>query len=236
MNTNSLHSTIRHKLNAVHTRIRTAMETANRTDNVRLVAISKFQPTEAIHYAALCGHVDFGENYLQEALEKQHTLQQNTNTPPLYWHFTGHIQSRKAKDIVGRFHLIHSLDSIKLANTIQKAAAQQNIQQAVLIQVNIGDETQKSGIHTSQVLSLAQHLTKCPNIQLQGLMCLPPVFDAGLAARPWFAQLRQLKEEIAENIQRPLPHLSMGMSGDLEAAILEGATLVRIGTDIFGHR
>ncbi len=212
------------------------LEAKREPSSLTLVAISKLQPAEAVHCAALAGQVHFGENYVQEALAKQDALAHMPNPTSLQWHFTGHIQSRKAKDVVGRFGLIHTVDSEKLARIIDQCAAQKNIRQSILIQVNVGEEEQKSGITPKDLPALTQYILSCPNLELQGLMCLPPVFDAGLAARPHFAFLHSLRQELNQAFNINLPHLSMGMSGDLEAAILEGATLVRVGTDIFGAR
>ncbi len=228
-------------LTDVKRRIAKAIKDAERhtQDNVELVAVSKLQPAEAVHFAALGGQVDFGENYVQEALLKQDELATKFSQKDLRWHFTGHLQSRKAKEVVGRFDLIHTVDSEKLARIINQCAEQKNIRQAVLIQVNVGEEEQKSGISPNELSALAKYIISCPHLELQGLMCLPPVFDAGMAARPHFALLRSLRDQLAEEYTAQAPnfkHLSMGMSGDLEAAILEGATLVRVGTDIFGSR
>ncbi len=226
-------------LATVQERIAKALQEAGREPHsLSLVAISKLQPAEAVQCAALAGQSCFGENYVQEALAKQDiiTALQDGVSLPLQWHFTGHIQSRKAKDVVGRFDLIHTVDSEKLARIIDQCAAQKNIRQAILIQVNVGEEEQKSGISPKDLPALTKYILSCPNLELQGLMCLPPVFDAGLAARPHFALLRHLRAELQDMYGVELPHLSMGMSGDLEAAILEGATLVRVGTDIFGAR
>ncbi len=218
----------------VHERMHKAMQDAGRTDDITLIAISKLQSADAIQEAAFCGQMHFGENYLQEATAKQELL---TNHPSsLFWHFTGHIQSRKAKDVVGRFGLIHTVDSEKLAQMLEQHAAKLSIIQPVLIQVNIGSEAQKSGIAIKDLAHLAEKIIKCPHLELQGLMCLPPVFDAGMAARPYFEHLRILRDNLNKEFALNLPHLSMGMSGDMEAAIWEGATLLRVGTDIFGHR
>ncbi len=233
----ALCTSIQQGLSHVRQRIATALKEAQRPEHsLSLIAISKLHPAEAVHYAALGGQVDFGENYVQEALAKQDELTEKFVQQNLCWHFTGHIQSRKAKDVVGRFTLIHTVDSEKLARILNQCAAQKNIRQAILIQVNVGNEEQKSGISPAELPALTKFILSCPHLELQGLMCLPPVFDAGLAARPHFALLRNLRDILCKEFHCSLPHLSMGMSGDLEAAILEGATLVRVGTDIFGAR
>ena len=225
------------RLEAVRQRVRTAMQTAGRSlDEVTLVAVSKLHSAEAVLAVALAGQRHFGENYMQEACAKQDALAAEAQCPPLTWHFTGHVQSRKAKEVVGRFTLIHTLDTEKLAKIMDRLAGEQGLRQAVLIQVNVGAEEQKSGVSLADLPALAEAVAQCPHLDLQGLMCLPPVFDAGLEARPHFALLRKQRELLRLRLGLPLPHLSMGMSGDLEAAVLEGATLVRVGTDIFGAR
>ncbi len=212
-------------------RMHKAMDMAKRK-NVTLVAISKLQSVADMRKVAEAGQVHFGENYVQEALAKQDELADLS----LEWHFTGHIQSRKAKDVAGRFGLIHTVDSEKLALLLNQHAQQMQTKQAVLIQVNVGSEQQKSGVDIKDLASLAEKIISCEHLSLQGLMCLPPVFDAGMAARPHFELLRKLRDSLVRDFACELPHLSMGMSGDMEAAILEGATLVRVGTDIFGAR
>ncbi len=223
---------IAHGLAHVQERMHKAMQEAQRTDEVTLVAISKLQSAEAIRAAADSGQMHFGENYVQEALAKQDELHDLS----VQWHFTGHIQSRKAKDVVGRFGLIHTVDSEKLALLIEQHATKIDIIQPVLIQVNVGSEAQKSGVAIKDLPNLAEKISMRTHLDLQGLMCLPPVFDAGLAARPHFELLRTLRDDLASKLGCALPHLSMGMSGDMEAAIFEGATIVRVGTDIFGSR
>ena len=237
---------IQNRLQNIYKRIKDAMLSANRTDHngnvqtnsIKLIAVSKLHPSSAIYEALLAGQVDFGENYVQEALSKQEEFNMIEHKEVLNWHFIGHIQSRKAKDIVGRFTLIHSVDSEKLAKNLQQHAEQKGICQPILVQVNIGGECQKSGVNIKDLKTLVENILTYPNLELQGLMCIPPVFDAGLLARPYFALLRKLRDDLAEefDIKKQLQHLSMGMSGDLEAAILEGATLIRVGTDIFGKR
>ena len=225
------------RLAAVRARVDAAVRAAGRgIDEVTLVAVSKLHSAEDMLAVALAGQRDFGENYVQEACAKQETLGNTPQCPPLRWHFTGHVQSRKAKEVVGRFALIHTLDTEKLAGIMDRLAAEQGMRQAVLLQVNVGAEEQKSGVPLAELPALAEVVAGCAHLDLQGLMCLPPVFDAGMEARPHFALLRELRETLCTRLGLPLPHLSMGMSGDLEAAVLEGATLVRVGTDIFGAR
>lgn len=204
-------------------------------DTVRLLAISKFQPAAAIIQAAELGQRDFGENYVQEALAKRTELERLPCE--LRWHMTGHIQGKKAARVAGAFWLIHTLDSIRLADALEKALPGTGARQKVLIEVNIANEPQKAGIMIADLSALAGHvLQNCPQLELLGLMCLPPVFDSGEAARPYFAKLRHLRDKLEQDLRVSLPELSMGMSGDFAAAIAEGATIVRIGTAIFGPR
>ncbi len=203
-------------------------------EDITLVAVSKFHSPEAIGVVADMGQLDFGENYVQEATHKQKLLE---DLKTLRWHMIGHIQSRKASTVAGSFSLVHTLDSVKLADIMEKNLASRDLDQKVLIEVNIADEDQKSGVRVGDLFQLVEHVeTSCPHLKLQGLMCLPPVFDSGEAARPYFAQLYNLREKINQMAGRSMPHLSMGMSGDFVAAIEEGATIVRIGTNIFGQR
>lgn len=213
--------------------------------DVRLVAISKTHPASALAALAAMwknGTPTFGENYVQEAVEKQTAvaslLVKSANAAPTpEWHFTGHVQSRKAKEVVGRFSLIHTLDSEKLAGQIQKTVRETALPpQAVLIQVNIGDESQKSGVSAAVAEKLITTVMPLPEIAIQGLMCLPPICDDAEASRTHFVKLRLLRDDLVSRTGLRLPHLSMGMSHDCEVAIAEGATMVRIGSDIFGSR
>ncbi len=231
------------RLASVRHRLDEAVRVAGRAhDEVTLVAVSKFHPAAAVEaLARLAGHSAFGESYVQEALEKQQELA----TLDIAWHFIGHVQSRKARDVAGRFALIHTVDSGKLARKLHGvmqalAEAEQSFAgavQDVLIQVNIGCEPQKSGVAADdELLQLADSIAGMDSLRLKGLMCMPPLSCQGDEAKPYFAQLRQLKEQLEPRIGHALPHLSMGMSHDFEQAVAEGATLVRVGTDIFGER
>lgn len=211
--------------------------TGRARNEVHLLAVSKFQPASAIAETAKLGQRDFGENYVQEALTKREELESITGSNELRWHMIGHIQSRKAPLVAGAFWLIHTLDSIHLANGLEKALVKLEKRQKVLLEVNIANEPQKAGIMPLELPKLAAYvLEHCPHLDLQGLMCLPPVFDSGEAARPYFAKLRQLRDNLETETGKKLPELSMGMSGDFATAIAEGATIVRIGTAIFGPR
>lgn len=224
------------RLAAVRERLAGAARSAGRRpDDVTLVAVSKFHPVEAVMAAFDFGQRIFGENYVQEALAKQEGF------PALIarggqWHCIGHVQTNKAKDVAGRFALIHTVDSLKFAQALERRLPPGDARQAVLVQVNIGGEAQKAGVAEADLPALLEGVLALPRLDVRGLMCLPPLFDAGEAARPFFARLRELRDEQARRFGVPLPELSMGMSGDFVPAVKEGATLVRIGTDIFGVR
>ena len=229
------------RLARVRERMKQAAEAAGRPlSGITLIAVSKFHPLAAVAAVAACGQSEFGENYLEEAVEKQaHT---ESNDARLRWHFIGHLQSRKASDAAGRFVLIHTVDSIKTAVRLQKGmearAAKENAPafQDILIQVNIGAEAQKSGVAENDLVSLARAVEQCSLLRLLGLMCLPPFFHDAESSRPFFRRLRLLRDDLAARLGHALPHLSMGMSLDFETAIAEGATFIRVGTDIFGPR
>jgi PLP dependent protein len=197
----------------------------------RLLAVSKLHPAEDVLALFKAGQTMFGENYVQEALSKMATLPQGIS-----WHFIGHLQTNKVKNVVGRFSLIHGVDSLKLARSLHRQAEVQGAVQDVLVQVNLAGETQKSGIFEADLPPLAEFLSESLSLRWQGLMLMPPFFDDPERARPYFARLRELAENLRDAFGLPLPELSMGMTGDFEAAIEEGATLVRIGTRIFGER
>lgn len=212
-------------------------ESGRARDAVRLVAISKLHSADDMAIIAALGQSDFGENYVQEALAKQDVLATNPACTNMRWHMTGHIQSRKAALVAGAFDLIHTLDSKKLADALEKRLSMLDRKQAILVEVNVGEESQKSGVMAGDLPELADYVVEhCPHLDMQGLMCLPPVFDAGEAARPYFAQLRELANALRHQTGMALPELSMGMSGDFTVAIAEGATMIRIGSNIFGPR
>ena len=221
------------RLEAVRGRLAGAARIAGRKpEDVRLIAVSKLHPVEAILAAYGFGQRVFGENYVQEALAKQEVL------PDLdvEWHCIGHVQTNKAKDVTGRFALIHTVDTLKFAETLARRLPEDIPVQRVLLQVNIGNEPQKAGVDEHDLPSLAEAVLALPRLEVRGLMCLPPFFDDGEAARPYFARLRELRDDLEARLGIKLPELSMGMSGDCVQAVEEGATLVRVGTDIFGPR
>lgn len=221
-------------LAAINERIRAAAEKAGRYPaSVRLVAVSKTRPAADITAAFQAGQSLFGENYIQELVPKLAQIQE-----PVQWHVIGHLQSNKVKYIAGQVAMIHSVDRFSLAQEIDRQWGRLGKTCDVLIQVNISGEATKSGTTEEGAIQLVRECALLPNIRVKGLMTMPPFFDAPEAARPFFAELRRLAEVVAaERIDGvEMVELSMGMSGDFEAAIQEGATLVRVGTAIFGER
>ncbi|MFO7717699.1 MAG: YggS family pyridoxal phosphate-dependent enzyme [Desulfohalobium sp.] len=199
---------------------------------VTLVAVSKYQPVAALQAVHAVGQADFGENYIQEALEKQDQIA----ALALRWHFIGHLQRNKAKFVPGRFDLVHTVDSLRLAQMLDKKAAEAGVRQDILLQVNLGGEAQKAGLDPEALWQALDGVAELPHLRLRGLMTMPPFFNDPKRVRPLFARLRELRDAAATRLALALPHLSMGMSGDFEVAIAEGATLVRIGTRLFGPR
>lgn len=225
---------ISRNLAEINERIRTAAEKAGRDPaSVRLVAVSKTRPAADISAAFHAGQTVFGENYIQELVQKLAEVPEAVE-----WHVIGHLQSNKVKYIAGQVTLIHSVDRISLAEEIDRQWGRLGRICDVLIQVNISGEATKSGTTGEEAIRLVRECALLPNIRVRGLMTMPPFFDDPDAARPYFAGLRQLSKIIeAERIAGvEMAELSMGMSGDFEAAVQEGATLVRIGTAIFGER
>jgi len=225
---------ISRNLSNIRSRIRAAAESAGRDpDSVRLVAVSKTRPAVDIIEAFHAGQTVFGENYIQELTTKLDQVPE-----PVEWHVIGHLQSNKVKYIAGRVALIHSVDRLSLAEEISRQWGRLELVCPVLIQVNISGESTKSGTTEEEALQLVRECALLPNIRVSGLMTMPPFFDDPEAARPFFAGLRRLASAIdAAGIAGvEMRELSMGMSGDFEAAIQEGATLVRVGTAIFGER
>jgi PLP dependent protein len=231
---------LKENLENVLSRIRNAAINCGRNPkSVCLVAVTKTVPVHRIRAAIEADITIFGENYVQEAKDKINEL----SAYPVSWHFIGTLQSNKVKYVVKLFDLIHSVDSIKLIMEIDKQAKKISKTQDILIQVNVAGEVQKSGISPDQVFEMLKAVSKLENISVKGLMTMPPYFNDPEKVRPFFKQLRELsnriKKELSDLSYPPhirLDELSMGMTGDFEAAIDEGATMVRIGTAIFGER
>lgn len=223
------------RLQSVRKRIEEAAKACGRNpESVRLIAVSKTMGTNRVREAIEAGVIILGENYVQEARIKINDL----SAYPVSWHFIGHLQSNKAKYAVRLFDLIHSVDSLKLARELNKQAQKINKIQDILIQVNIGEEPAKSGALSQDTEKLLQDVSDLENLALKGLMTMPPFFNNPEKVRPFFAALRELRDRLKQQCLAhvTLNELSMGMTGDFEAAIQEGATLVRIGTAIFGVR
>lgn len=216
-------------------RIRCAAERAGRLpEMVRLVAATKTVPAERIREGLGVGLSLLGENRMQEALSKGALLRDLSPR----WHFIGQLQRRKVRDAVGTFELIHSVDSVELAQEINRRAGDAGIQQAVLLEVNIAGEASKAGFSTQGLMQALGLLGDLPHLRIHGLMTIPPPTEQPEAARPYFRALRELGARIAaQRISSVvMQEYSMGMSHDFEVAIEEGATLVRVGTAIFGAR
>lgn len=209
-----------------------AIEHGRKPEEITLLGVSKKQPVSQILEAFASGQMFFGENYLQEAKLKQEQIQ----SPKVRWHFIGHVQSNKAKDLVGRFDLIHSVDRYKVAEMISKRAADLEITQSILIEINVAGEMSKSGMSVEQCLEDFEAVSKLSHLKVEGLMCFPPMDDDFTRQRAYFAIARKLKHTIEERFNYPLRHLSMGTTLDFKAAIAEGSTLVRVGTALFGPR
>ncbi|HAK58784.1 MAG TPA: YggS family pyridoxal phosphate-dependent enzyme [Nitrospiraceae bacterium] len=226
--------TIADNLHTVMGRISAAAEGAGRAPlAVTLVVVTKTIDVERIREAVAAGAAILGENRVQEAKEKIEHL-----GPLAPWHLIGHLQSNKAKYAVNLFDLIHSVDSIELAREIDRQAAKIGKVQDVLVEVNIAGEKAKHGADRDAVLSLVREVAQLRNMAIKGLMTMPPFSDSPEDSRPYFRHLRELSDRVAQE-QIPgvsMHELSMGMSGDYEVAIEEGATMVRVGTAIFGER
>lgn len=230
---------LQERLAAVRARIVQACETASRpADAVRLLAVSKTFPAEAVREAADAGQTEFGENYVQEAVEKIAALRSmkvSPASPPLVWHFIGPIQSNKTRPIAENFDWVHSIDRDKIARRLSEQRPESLPPLQVCIEVNVSGEASKSGVSPADVAELAHLVAGLPRLKLRGLMAIPEPTDDMALQRRRFATLRELLETLQKD-GLALDTLSMGMSADMDAAIAEGATMVRIGTAIFGAR
>ena len=225
-------TTISTNLQAVRVRIAAAAQLAGRAvEDIRLLAVSKTFPPERVREAAQAGQIAFGENYLQESLEKIAALADLG----LEWHFIGPLQSNKTRPVAEHFSWVHGIERLKIAERLSAARGAARPPLQVCIQVNVSGEASKSGVSPGETAALAHAVAGLPNLRLRGLMAIPEPTDDMPLARQRFAMLRELREVLNE-AGMALDTLSMGMSHDLEAAILEGATIVRVGTAIFGER
>ncbi len=231
----TLHADIAARLSEIRERIGLSADRAGRrAGDVRLVAVSKTYPLECVRAAVDAGQQDFGENRVQEALQKIGAAADL----PVRWHLIGHLQSNKAKRAAGAFACIHSIDSVGLLRDLDRAAVLAGATPDALIQVDLAGEDTKFGAPEDQVRAIVDEAAACGAVRLAGLMILPPYFDDAEEVRPYFARLRQLRDRLcADGVPaHSLRELSMGMSHDFEVAIEEGATIVRVGTAIFGPR
>ena len=221
---------IRERLTIVQARVGAAAYKAGRdASSIRLVLASKTQPSEAIRAAANAGARDFGENYVQEAIAKRAELSDLTD---IRWHLIGHLQTNKVKVAASAFALIHSVDSVRLAEALTRAQPSPRVH--ALIEVNLGGEASKTGVAPDGVAAILDAARD--KLEIDGLMTIPPPASTAEAARPYFAQLRELRDRLATQSGYALSELSMGMTDDFEVAVEEGATIVRIGRAVFGER
>ena len=238
-------SALGERLAAVRGRVEAALARAGRPPgSARIIGVTKRHPAEVIRAARDHGILDIGESYAQEMAAKIDTLAapaaaaepiSELAAPSLRWHFIGHLQRNKAKLVVGRAALVHAVDSLALARTIDRLAGARGIVQPVLVAVNLGGEAQKSGVAPEDAAALLETMSAMAHVSCVGLMTMPPLAQVAEDSRPYFHRLRVLRDDLCTPSQ-PLPELSMGTTGDFEVAVEEGATLVRIGTAIFGPR
>ena len=228
-------TTIKNNISAIETRLQRAASDAGRTvSDILLLAVSKTRTSAQIDEAMAAGINSFGENYLQEAIDKISAFPR----AKLDWHFIGPLQSNKTRLAAENFAWIHSVDRLKIAQRLSVQRPPSVVPLNICLQINIDNESTKSGFTPAQALEAALEIARLPSIRLRGLMAIPQSRDSLKDQRAPFRRLRELKDQINERLDnsQKLDTLSMGMSGDLEAAILEGATIVRVGTDIFGAR
>jgi len=227
--------TIAVRWQAVQARVAAACERAGRPlGDVTVIAVSKTHPADAIREALAAGATDFGENYAQELATKFTELGAAAPPHAIRWHFIGRLQRNKAKLVAGRVALVHAVDTVELAEELGKRAG--GVVQPILLAVNLAGEDTKGGVTAESAPALARALAAVGGCSLAGLMTMPPPSDDAWAGQPYFEGLRALRDRLRDDLGRPLPVLSMGMSHDFEVAIACGATHIRVGTAIFGHR
>ena len=198
---------------------------------ITLMAVSKYQPVSSIQEAITAGQLIFGENKVQEGVDKVAQFDESVE-----WHMIGHLQRNKARKVVTSFDCIHGVDSLKLASHINNIAIDLNKVVSIYLQINIAKEPQKSGFLVEQLEADFTQITQLSNLKIMGLMCIPPATETAENSRKWFSETRKLKEKLEADFSIKLPGLSMGMSSDFDIAIEEGATIVRVGSTIFGAR
>lgn len=225
---------INENIRIVKKNIEMACERSGRTvSDVTLIAVSKTKPVSDIQEAYDAGTIDFGENKVQELTDKYPVLPKD-----IKWHLIGHLQTNKVKYIVDKVHLIHSVDSVKLASQIEKECEKKNIHMDILMEVNVAEEDTKFGLKYDETINVIKEISHFSHVHIKGLMTIAPFTENPEDNRIYFKKLKQLSDEISalqiENVK--MKELSMGMTGDYEVAVEEGATLVRVGTGIFGNR
>jgi pyridoxal phosphate enzyme (YggS family) len=223
---------ISENLERVRKRIAEASAKAGRVaDAIELVAITKTHPVERIREAIEAGQMLFGESRVQEARRKIPELPSN-----LRWHFVGHLQKNKIRHALPLFELFHGLDSLALVQEIDRIAADEGMRPRALLEVNVAGEGSKFGFKAETLCTEMESLLSLPRLSIEGLMCIPPLAEEAEASRKFFVRLRDLRDSLEKEFHVKLPHLSMGMTNDFQIAVEEGATLVRVGTAIFGER
>ena len=208
-----------------------AAKAGRSTNDIELVAITKTHPAEKVREAVDAGHTLFGESRVQEARAKIPELPSN-----LRWHFVGHLQRNKIRHALPLFELFHGVDSLALAQEMNRIAAEEGGHPCVLLEVNVAEEGSKFGFKAQSLRGEMESLLALPRLSIEGLTCIPPLADEPEASRTFFVQLRDLRDSLEKEFDLRLPHLSMGMTQDFGIAVQEGATLVRVGTAIFGER
>jgi pyridoxal phosphate enzyme (YggS family) len=225
-------SEIARNLSIISERVRAACARVGRgPEAVELIAVSKTFPVESVREAVEAGHIHFGESKLQEAESKISAL-----PGAWHWHFIGRVQRNKVRKLLSHFEVIHGIDSLRLAAYADDIAGEMGLFPKVFLQVNIGDEASKGGFGEDDLRVQMEQLLGLKRLEIMGLMAIPPAGPDADASRPWFARLRELRDSLELEFDVRLPALSMGMSGDFETAIEEGATHVRVGSAIFGKR
>ena len=219
-------------LNRVKNEIAQAAQVSGRkVTDIELIAVSKTHPTEIVREAVDAGHLVFGESKVQEARAKIPLLPSN-----IRWHLIGHLQKNKIRHALPLFEMIHSVDSLELAQAIDRIAHEDGLHPRILLEVNVAGEGSKFGFKTTTLRAELESLLLLPRLSIEGLMCIPPLAEEAETSRNYFVELRELRDALEQEFQVKLPHLSMGMTNDYSVAVEEGATLVRVGTAIFGER
>ena len=208
-----------------------AQVSGRKVTDIELIAVTKTHPTEIVREAVDAGQLVFGESKVQEARAKIPLLPSN-----IRWHFIGHLQKNKIRHALPLFEMIHSVESLELARAIDRIAQEDGLHPRILLEVNVAGEGSKFGFKATTLRAELESLLLLPRLSIEGLMCIPPLAEEAEASRKYFVELRELRDALEQKFQVKLPHLSMGMTNDYSVAVEEGATLVRVGTAIFGER